>query len=219
MRQYHYFSQGHRRPFRLAGLLHWAIRLSIAASIPVLSLGFQAELVQAYPRQTSVAVVQQQGDSYTALVRRAETAARTATQRIFDSDILVSEVAVTVVGESGSSIVPILTLRVDRDQWRRRPDPQQWSTYFRSARSLLELGTPAGSPPTVSAPIPAAPDSAPIAPSGTVAPAPVPPANTPPTNAVPSGQPATPSAGQPLPAQTVPPLNPSVSPFDSSPLR
>lgn len=169
----------------------WVARFSIAASLTILPLGFVAEVSQAYPRQTSVGIAQQQGDSYNALVRRAETAARTAAQQIFDGDILVSEVAVTVVGESGSAIVPILTMRVSRDQWRSRPDPQQWSTYFPSARSLLELGTPSGNAST------AAGGNSTIAPSNG-AETPVPVNIIPPPN-FPAIQPA---AGTPASAQT-----------------
>lgn len=159
MRPHHRLSRGSGRGLRrsqypshliLKGLLRRRLTCSvrsllwaIAASFSLIQLCLTPELAQAYPRQTSVSIAQQEGDSYTALVRRAETAARMTAQQIFDSDILVSEVAITVMGESGTSIVPILTMRVSRDNWRTRPDPQQWSTYLPSARSLLELATPA----------------------------------------------------------------------------
>jgi hypothetical protein len=205
-------SRKHRRHPILTGLLQWGSTLSIAATLSLLPLGFHAELAQAYPRQTSVSVAQQEGDSYTALVRRAETAARTTAQQIFDGDILVSEVAITVVGESGTSIVPILTMRVSRDNWRTRPDPQQWSTYFRSARSLLELGTPAASPPSApAAPVPSVPVNSPAAQPGTVPPANViPPADASPTNQPtpqPANQPSDQPANQPANQPTNQPAN------------
>ncbi|HEY9662600.1 MAG TPA: hypothetical protein V6C65_29450, partial [Allocoleopsis sp.] len=75
---------------------------------------------------------------YTALVQRAELAARAAAQQSFDQDILVSEVAITVLGASGESVVPILLLNVDRTDWRRLPDPQHWATYYNHAKELLE---------------------------------------------------------------------------------
>lgn len=82
-------------------------------------------------------------ESYSVLERRAEAAARAATQRLFDSDILVRSVVVTIVAENRGLVAPVLTLQVTREQWRRLPDPQRWSTYYPSASALLELNSTA----------------------------------------------------------------------------
>ncbi len=69
-------------------------------------------------------------------------AARAGAQRSFDQDLLTTNVSVTVVAEGDGLTVPILTLRVDRDQWRARPETYYWATYYRTAEILLS--SPAG---------------------------------------------------------------------------
>jgi hypothetical protein len=54
---------------------------------------------------------------------------------------LVTDVAVTIVGENNGAIAPILALEVSRQAWRRRPDPQRWATYFPNTQSLLGFGS------------------------------------------------------------------------------
>ncbi|MBD2089080.1 hypothetical protein H6F67_04330 [Microcoleus sp. FACHB-1515] len=88
-------------------------------------------------------------ESYAVLERRAEAAARAATQRLFDSDLLVRSVVVTIVAENRGLAAPVLTLQVTREQWRQLPDPQRWSTYYPSASALLQLSPTA---PATSAP-------------------------------------------------------------------
>lgn len=96
--------------------------------------------VQAYSDDMTVSVQWDENETYQGLTRRAEMAARAAAQQTFDRDLLITNVSILVMGENGSSIVPILRLQVSRQDWRNRPDPQLWSTYFGSSRTLLELG-------------------------------------------------------------------------------
>jgi hypothetical protein len=98
------------------------------------------QTVQAYSDDRTVSVQWDENETYEGLTRRAEMAARTAAQQSFDRDLLITNVSILVMGENGSAIVPILRLQVSRQDWRSRPDPQQWSTYFGSSRTLLELG-------------------------------------------------------------------------------
>ena len=74
------------------------------------------------------------------MLRRAEAAARATTQRSFDQDILVTEVSVIISAQNRGSTAPILSLEVSRPQWRISPDPQIWTTYFKTARDLLLFG-------------------------------------------------------------------------------
>lgn len=129
--------------------------ISVGGNIPVsvfpvlgLTLGMVAldaavmtRVANAYTREISVTVQWDGNENYEGLTRRAELAARTAAQQIFDRDILVTEVDITVLGQSGASIVPVLVMVVSRNDWRDRPDPQYWSRYFNSSRALLELNT------------------------------------------------------------------------------
>lgn len=95
----------------------------------------------AYTATVNVALSRQMGESYQSFMRRAEAVARAAAQRSFDRDILVSDVAVTIVGQNDGAIVPILSLAVSRQRWRSRPDPQLWAKYFPDTQSLLRFNT------------------------------------------------------------------------------
>ncbi|HEY9697968.1 MAG TPA: hypothetical protein V6D10_11940 [Trichocoleus sp.] len=199
--------------------------LGLAAGAIVSDMAFLSQSAQAYTGETSVAVQRQDNESYEALTRRAEMAARATAQRLFDGDVLVSEVAVTVMGQDGSSIVPMLVMRVSRENWRNRPDPQQWSTYFRSARALLELGNPetAGSPATGTSPTPAntpasTPTNVPANPTPTSPTPPSPPVQRPPGTLAPA-QPTLTLPGINQPALGTPPQNPARSAQPETPAQ
>lgn len=111
------------------------------------ALGPQA--AQAYVARANVAITYQSGETYEAFVSRAEAAGRAAVQRSFDRDVLVTEVAVVVVAQSNGTAAPVLGINVTRNQWRNRPDPQRWATYFRSAKTLLGFDRPPIQPNTI----------------------------------------------------------------------
>lgn len=92
---------------------------------------------QAYTSRLDLFLAREVGETYDALLRRAEMAARAGAQRTFDQDLLITNVSVTVVVEGDGVTVPILDLRVDRDQWRSRPETYYWATYYRTAEALL----------------------------------------------------------------------------------
>lgn len=95
------------------------------------------QIVQAYTARADLTIDRLPDEGYEAILRRAEMTARAAAQRSFDQDILVTDISVIVSVQSYGAIAPILTLNVSRQQWRTRPDPRRWATYFKSARSLL----------------------------------------------------------------------------------
>lgn len=97
---------------------------------------------QAYTSRLDLFLAREAGESYDTLLRRGEMAARAGAQRSFDQDLLITDVSVTVVVEGDGVSVPILALRVDRDQWRSRPEAYYWATYYRTAEALLN--SPAG---------------------------------------------------------------------------
>ena len=119
--------------------------LTILAVVGVTSISWLAtsliapQSAQAYTATVNIAVSSQPGESYQAFLRRAESIARAAAQRSFDRDILVTQVAVTIVGQNNGAIAPILALEVSRQSWSRRPDPQRWATYFPNTQSLLRF--------------------------------------------------------------------------------
>jgi hypothetical protein len=116
---------------------------------------------QAYTVEDLLTVSRVAGEDYTALAQRAEMAARSMAQQRFDSDILLTRVIITVLGQNGGQTAPILVMDVNRNDWRNRPDPQRWSKYYRSTPVLLELDgseplrTPAPTTPPAPLPTPA----------------------------------------------------------------
>lgn len=92
---------------------------------------------QAYTSRVDLFLARELDETYDTLLRRAEMAARAGAQRSFDQDLLITNVSVTVVAEDDGITVPILALRVDRDQWRTRPETYYWATYYRTAEVLL----------------------------------------------------------------------------------
>lgn len=96
---------------------------------------------QAYTSRLDLFLARESGETYDTLLRRAEMAARAGAQRSFDHDLLITNVSVTVVAEGDGVTVPILALRVDRDQWRARPETYYWATYYRTAEVLLNSST------------------------------------------------------------------------------
>ncbi len=100
------------------------------------------QVVQAYTTRVDLSLDRLSSESYQSLLRRAEAMARAAAQRSFDKDILVTDVSIIVSVQNQGSIVPVMALEVTRPQWRAKPDPQRWATYFKMARNLLFFSTP-----------------------------------------------------------------------------
>ncbi|GAB4380196.1 MAG: hypothetical protein Kow00121_35910 [Elainellaceae cyanobacterium] len=130
-------------------LLTYALKRSLLVAISGLSIAaliggvLLPQVVQAYTSEGDVTLQWREGETYAGLVRRAEIAARATAQQYFDRDILITDVDVTVLVEGSRSVIPVLVLKVSRDDWRQRPDPRYWATYFSGSRELLELNTPA----------------------------------------------------------------------------
>ncbi|MDY6786390.1 MAG: hypothetical protein SW833_28420 [Cyanobacteriota bacterium] len=99
----------------------------------------------AYTARTSIPLVRQGDESFESFLRRAEAIARAAAQRSFDSDILVTNVSITILGQNSGSVLPVLILNVSRPDWRRQPEAQRWGRYFPNAPVLLGFEPPPGS--------------------------------------------------------------------------
>ncbi|TAF10182.1 MAG: hypothetical protein EAZ77_03640 [Nostocales cyanobacterium] len=95
------------------------------------------QVVQAYTARVDLAIERLPEETYETILRRAEAIARAAAQRSFDQDILVTEVSVIVTAQNQGMIAQVLALDVSRLQWKQRPDPQRWATYFKMVQSLL----------------------------------------------------------------------------------
>ncbi|MEH2372929.1 hypothetical protein [Nostoc sp.] len=111
----------------------------LIATVPAwfLTEALAPQLVRAYTARVDLAIDRLPDENYETVLTRAEAAARSAAQRSFDQDILVTDVSIIVSVQNYGSIAPVLTLQVSRPEWRSRPDAQNWATYFKTARSLL----------------------------------------------------------------------------------
>lgn len=117
----------------------WLSVLGLTLSLGIVEAGIVCQVAQAYTDAVNVTLDRGLNESFQSLASRAETTARATAQQSFDRDILVTAVKVTVLAANGEVVVPLLVMEVSRENWRSRPDPQYWSTYYNSARELLEL--------------------------------------------------------------------------------
>lgn len=177
--------------------------LGLSAGVWGMQAAIAPSVVQAYTSRVSVSIeVSSPNERYENFLRRAELVARAAVQRSFDTDLLITEALVTVVGEHRGLVAPVLEIKVTRPQWRSRPDPAYWATYFSTARSLLGYG---GRPATATV----APPPVPTTPQPVPAPAVVP-AQPPVTNEAPPAPTDVPAPGGvtiPIPPDTFDPVN------------
>ena len=97
------------------------------------------QIAQAHTKRVDLSLERQPNETYENLLLRAEAAAREAVQTSFDQDIRVTDVSVIIMAQNQGAIAPVLSLEVNRSQWRSRPDIQGWITYFVSARALLQF--------------------------------------------------------------------------------
>ncbi|BAZ10474.1 hypothetical protein NIES4071_22900 [Calothrix sp. NIES-4071] len=137
--------------------------LMLGTTVPiwVATEGIAPLKVHAYTATGDIVIDRLSEETYQNMLTRAEAAARAAAQRTFDQDILITEVSVIISGQNYGAIAPILELRVSRQQWRNRPDPKVWATYFKTARNLLLFDQaqqqPQQSQQPAPAPVPASP--------------------------------------------------------------
>ncbi|HIK26568.1 MAG: hypothetical protein N3E45_09035 [Oscillatoriaceae bacterium SKW80] len=113
--------------------------LGLGVGMWLLESGLAPQFVRAYTARINLSIEREASETYDSLMRRARTVARAAAQRSFDTDLLVSEVLIFVVGENKGALAPLLTLEVSRSQWRNRPDPQYWAKYYPTSKTLLGL--------------------------------------------------------------------------------
>ena len=92
-------------------------------------------------REVDIRLLVNQDEGFTVMTRKAEILARSAAQRTFDRDVLVSDVSVKVTAQNLNldQAAIILQLIVSRRDWASRPDPKIWATYFPMAKSLIGI--------------------------------------------------------------------------------
>ncbi|WP_204102940.1 MULTISPECIES: hypothetical protein [Spirulina sp. CCY15215] len=120
-------------------VLTLGISFSLGGSIGLGSSAIAPQSALAYTDMTTIELYRLAGESFPVLLRRAEIVARAAAQRSFDRDILVTSVAIDVVGKHNGEIAPLLRLQINRQTWQSQPDPQLWATYFPNTPFLLGI--------------------------------------------------------------------------------
>jgi hypothetical protein len=98
-----------------------------------------ASSVLAERREVDIRLQVNQAEGFTVMTRKAEALARSAAQRTFDSEVLVSDVSVKVTAQNQEQAAIILQLIVSRRNWVSRPDPKVWATYFPMTKTLMGL--------------------------------------------------------------------------------
>jgi hypothetical protein len=138
------------------------ICLGLAIPLWLTTEAIAPQIVKAYTARVDLAITRLPEENYQTILRRAETVARAAAQRSFDQDILVTEVSIMVTAQNKGMIAPVLTLEVSRDEWKKRPDPRRWASYYTTARWLLlfeELPKPQETDPEAKEPDTAEPNN------------------------------------------------------------
>ena len=90
-------------------------------------------------REVDIRMQVNQDEGFKVMTRKAEILARSAAQRTFDRDVLVSGVSVKVTAQNDDRAAIILQLIVSRRDWASRPDPKVWATYFPMAQRLIGI--------------------------------------------------------------------------------
>lgn len=140
---------------------------------------------QAATERRTITITRQYSETYQSMLRRAESAVRAEAQQLFDRNALTTDVVVTALGQHGGAITPMLSLGVNRQNWRTSPNPQSWATYYNDAQALLLLVPVATTSPATTTPTATTPTAPPAGTRGNVpATAPPPPlgGNAPPPN-------------------------------------
>ncbi|MEM9486303.1 MAG: hypothetical protein AAGA83_21715 [Cyanobacteria bacterium P01_F01_bin.116] len=119
-----------------------AILLGTSSALWLTEALIMPKAAHAYTSRLNLFLTLEDGEPYRSLVRRANQAARAGAQRSFDQDLLITEVVINVTAENTDGIaVPVLTLKVTRQEWSQQPVTEYWASYFRGAETLLEASS------------------------------------------------------------------------------
>jgi hypothetical protein len=113
--------------------------VATVATLSTLSTLAIASGAAAERREVDIRLLVNQDEGFSVMTRKAETLARSAAQRTFDSEVLVSDVSVKVTAQNQYQAAIILQLIVSRRDWASRPDPKIWATYFPMTKELIGI--------------------------------------------------------------------------------
>lgn len=120
----------------------WSAKLGLAVLLAlggsgVLQVVTPPPAAEAYTSRLNLFLVREDWESFDAFLQRAEIIARAGVQRSFDSDVLMTDVVVNVIGENQGVSMPVMTVSVSRRDWQLQPDVTAWADYYDAARTLL----------------------------------------------------------------------------------
>ncbi|WP_271253639.1 hypothetical protein [Pseudanabaena sp. Chao 1811] len=127
--------------FPLAGRLRRFTNYLMLSAIASLSTMAIASSAVAERREVDIRMLVNQDEGFAVMTRKAEILARSAAQRTFDREVLVSDVSVKITAQNPyqDQAAIILQLIVSRSEWASRPDPKVWATYFPMAKKLIGI--------------------------------------------------------------------------------
>lgn len=122
-------------------LSNYLLVSAIAPLLTVVSTMAIASSAFAERREVDIRLLVNQDEGFAVMTRKAEILARSAAQRTFDREVLVSDVSVKVTAQDPNQdqAAIILQLIVSRSDWASRPDPKIWATYFPMAKTLIGI--------------------------------------------------------------------------------
>jgi len=127
--------------FLIAQSFRKSSKYLLGSAIATLSTLAIASGAVAERREVDIRLLVNQDEGFAVMTRKAEILARSAAQRTFDRDVLVSDVSVKVTAQNPNQdqAAIILQLIVSRKEWSSRPDPRLWATYFPMAKTLIGI--------------------------------------------------------------------------------
>lgn len=122
-------NNSHVSPIKLKEASSLTVRTNqLLCSISTIAISLAiASAAVAERREVDIRIPINKDEGFTIMTRKAETLARSAAQRTFDRDVLVSGVSVKVTAENKETASLILQLIVSRSDWASRPDPDRKS--------------------------------------------------------------------------------------------
>lgn len=94
---------------------------------------------QAVPARANLSLEAYPNEGYQQFVRRSEAMAQAEIDARFSRDITISRISLVAMGQNGGQSAPLLTLDIDRTQWRRSPNITQYARYYPDSQTLLGL--------------------------------------------------------------------------------
>jgi hypothetical protein len=94
---------------------------------------------QAVPARANLSLEAYPDEGYQQFVRRAEAMAQAEIDARFSRDITISRISLVAIGRNGGQSASLLSIDIDRTQWRRNPNITQYARYYPNSRTLLGL--------------------------------------------------------------------------------